>query len=165
MYSNEVKALFIILLRNAFIFSNVVCNCKHSLFATAYPDFISPRIVTSYANIGSTARLDCSVLPGKLVGVYFVTWRNASNTSIEFFKILPQRSPQTNSTFNSRYSIDYNNFSLYIQDVQLVDGDIPYQCVLGVADPFINPLGQVPTFIYNQTKTANISLSISEYDV
>ena len=102
-----------------------------------------------------------------MVGVYFVTWRNASNTSIEFFKILPRsRSPQTNPTFNSRYSIDYNNFSLYIQDVQLVDGDTPYQCVLGVADPFINPLGQVSKFIYNQTKTANISLSIfSKYDV
>lgn len=119
-------------------------------------------IRTSFASTGSTARLDCSIMPGALVSQYYVTWRNASNNTIEFFKIPPLRLRADNAApirLSDRYSLDYNNFSLFIDDVTPSDSETPYQCVLGVEELRSD-------YVYHQTENANLRLSIfSKYSI
>ena len=111
----------------------------------------------SYANRGSEGRLDCSITPGALLPLYYVTWRSASDHSVIFYQIFPplsSRQPPPD-ILDNRYRIDSRNFSLFVSNVELADAAHGYQCVLGVVDPRDDQ-----AYDYTATQNVNISLSI-----
>ena len=116
-----------------------------------------PEMETFYADVGSTARLDCSITPGALTFLYHVIWRNASNHNMIFYQIFPLRNTGRlePSGLDQRYSLDFQNFSLSISDVGLDDAASDYQCVLGVVDPMDNT-----EFPFTSTQYINLSLSL-----
>ncbi len=106
---------------------------------------------------GSTIRLDCSITPGVLVDQYYVVWKSASDRSRVFYQSFPPHFSRDFINIDSqRYSVDRNNFSLYIHGVTPADGAHDYVCVLGVEDP----LQRTRSFIYTRTNKFNLSLSV-----
>ena len=116
-------------------------------------EVLVPR--TFYAEVGTTAVLDCAITPGALVSQYFTTWRNGTS-GLFYDQILPMATPSTMS-FDPRYSIDPMSFMLMISDVQLSDSDSAYQCYVGVHDPQAND-----AILYYEN-TGNFDLSLKVY--
>ena len=101
---------------------------------------------------GNEARLPCAIQPGRLVGFYIATWRNA--TSGEVLVDFRMGMPRTNANFE-RYSVDPNDLSLIISEVTPADTG-EYVCVLGVngADRADGDM------FYEQTHSINITLMV-----
>ena len=106
---------------------------------------------------GVTARLDCPITPGALRSQYYVIWRNAANHGMVFYRTFPPDSSASDVMLSDRYTIDNQNFSLYISQVTPGDMRFEYQCLLGVEDPQ-NPTTPDITYVY--AGTLNLTLSI-----
>lgn len=129
------------------------------LFVTALPDSQVPSFPrTFFAEVGSTAVLNCSITPGRLLGQYFVRWRNGSLGGRSYREIPPAgvQTLPTSTPLDPRYSIDPESFSLIISDVQLTDSDPTYRCVLGLQDP--RSSNRIST--YERTQTTNLQLIV-----
>jgi hypothetical protein len=116
-----------------------------------------PQAETFFADVGSRARLDCAITPSmSLLPLYYVTWRNASNHRTVFYRIPPTLTTgqQPTSFLDGRYTLDSQNFSLFISDVEPADAASDYQCVLGVVEPVNRQ------FVFTSTANSNLSLSL-----
>ena len=120
----------------------------------ALPDDSQLTSHTFFAEVGTTALLDCAITPGSLVEQYFVTWENG--TSGLFYNQIPPISSTTATPFNPRYFIEPTNFSLLISNVQLSDSDSTYRCFVGVQDPLF---GNRISF-YTNTENTNLRLVV-----
>lgn len=132
------------------------CN-KFSIFPALPDDTLEVSHERVFYGVkGSTVRMDCSITPGVFVSQYYITWRSASNHSLIFYKSYP---PHLNfPTFildDRRYSVDADNFSLYIHNMGPADITHQYQCVLGVEDPLFETTRE---FLYTVTEYTNLSL-------
>ncbi len=106
------------------------------VFYTAFPELVNfgvEVVQTVYHALGSTARLDCPIRPGKLVSQYYCTWKNPQ-TGVVFFQIPPPTNPASEVRLNGRYSIDHTNLSLFINNLLPNDDDMKFMCELGVQD-------------------------------
>ena len=116
----------------------------------------SPR--TIFAEFGTTAVLDCSLSPGRLVRQYFVTWQNGSNgreyAGIQRPRLTQFQPTQTSSV--SRYSVQPSTLALVISNVDLSDSDTTYRCVVGVEDPEDDSTAM----IFDDTTTTDINLIV-----
>ena len=120
----------------------------------ALPDDTPLNSRTFFAEVGTTAVLDCAITPGALAERYFVTWLN--DTSGIFYNLIPPTLGSTPMPFDPRYSIESTNFSLLISDVQLSDSDSTYVCEVGVEDPqFDNRISY-----YTTTENTNLRLVV-----
>ena len=75
-----------------------------------------------------------------------------------FYQIFPLQNTgqQEPSVLDERYSLDSQNFSLFISDVRVADAASDYQCVLGVVEPRANQ--PIP---FGSTQDVNLSLSLN----
>ena len=89
--------------------------------------------------------INCRIKPGKLRQYYSVRWMNGTSTIIT--STSPPESP--------RYQLN-DNFSLIINDIQLVDSSTSYRCTVTIDDPNIpgtsnrvyNHLGNITVNVY-----------------
>ena len=121
------------------------------------PTIEPSRVRTFYGEVGSSVRLDCSLIPGDVYTQYYVQWRSARNDTLKFYESFP---PHLNvAPFNldtERFSINPRNFSLTIRDITLADEAERFVCVLGVEDP----LQSTMNLVYTRTENVVLSLSI-----
>ena len=108
-----------------------------------------------FSEVGSTARLDCSITPGMAVQQYHVIWRSALNDTVFYQSFPPSQNKAPFVLDPERYSIDPGNFSLSIGDVTLADETEEYLCILAVEDPIV-----MQSFRYMRTESIRLSLSI-----
>ena len=108
-----------------------------------------------YTLVGETARLQCGIQPGALLGQYFARWFNG--TTRRTLYNYPTPSQRLVNPESPRYTIDPSNLSLMIDNVQLNDSLGNYRCELGVVDP--RSPGRM-TYIYTQTTGHNIGLEV-----
>ena len=116
---------------------------------------VQPR--TFFAQVGTTATLNCLIPPGNLIQQYYVTWRNGTTGPVyrEIPRPINSNIPTTPPP-DTRYSIIKSTFSLQISNVQLSDSGNDYRCILGVEEV----QGQRRAFIYTQTREVAIRLIV-----
>ena len=113
-----------------------------------------------YTLVGETARLQCGIQPGALLGQYFAKWFNGTTERTLYNYPTPSQqliNPSLETRESPRYTIDPSNLSLMIDNVQLNDSLGSYRCELGVVDP--RSPGRM-TYIYTQTTGHNIGLEV-----
>ena len=119
---------------------------------------IIPTSHTIFAEYGTTAVLDCSLSPGRLIKQYYATWRNGTSKNV--YAKIPRpyftSNQPTTMPSNTRYSVDPSTLALIISDVVLTDSDTRYRCEVGVEEPQNGNIA----FIFTATASTDIILVV-----